>query len=612
MLDLGFVALLTLGGWGIGRRLLRFAGLDDRDSTETAALAVPIGLGLLALGLFVLGEFGWLNRLMVLALLLPGVVEGCRSVRFRRVAYRPLGVPGLLMDALLVASLLGTLLTAMAPVTDGDALAYHLQLPRKFLDRGSIGFDPYLHESAYPMVVELLYACGLAIRGPVSCRLIQWVLGCCLGLGVTAMARPVLGDRARWAGTVALLVPAVSNGMGSPLNDVALAAFGVAALVALLAFRDRPSIGGAAIAGLLAGLTLGVKYPALLWVGLLVGAILVWLVRREVGIRHFLAYLGAAVLIGGVWYVRAWWFTGNPVYPFFRSVFGGSGIDEVLLPGRRPLGLAPWDLLTAIVPMTLDPARFESRWHQIGPVFLLFLPFLLISRPPRRVWALCLLGYLFFTACLMLRQSPRFSLTALGPLSVGVAWVVAWADQRRGLVGRALLGLAVVVLAGESAWSVYRARHGLGVLVGRESVDHYLTRREPTYWLGRWIDASLPDSARLIGQEPRGFYLARDYTSERRHRLKTGIGIPGQDPEFIIAAYRREGFTHLLLCPPVPESAAYFDPALSRALDGWLAGRRPILDEFRTDPEGITRRYTILDLNDLTVGLASRSLETVR
>ncbi len=80
----------------------------------------------------------------------------------------------------------------------------------------------------------------MALRGPVACRLVQWVLGLCFAAGVTALARPSLGGRAWWAGAIAMLVPAVSNGMAAPLNDVALAAFGTAALVAWSRFRERP------------------------------------------------------------------------------------------------------------------------------------------------------------------------------------------------------------------------------------------------------------------------------------------------------------------------------------------------------------------------------------
>ena len=80
---------------------------------------------------------------------------------------------------------------------------------------------------------------------------------------MTALARPILGSRAWWAGAVILLVPAVSNGMTAPLNDVALAAFGMAAIFAWIRLHDRPSYRAAITAGLFAGLAVGVKYPAL-------------------------------------------------------------------------------------------------------------------------------------------------------------------------------------------------------------------------------------------------------------------------------------------------------------------------------------------------------------
>ena len=169
----------------------------------------------------------------------------------------------------LVVTLVGTLVTALAPVTDGDALCYHLQVPKIFLEQQKVAFEPDLHETIYPLVTEMLYVVALAFRGPVACRLVQWLLGVSVALSVAALARPILGKNARWAATITLLVPAISNGMGAPLNDVALAAFGNAALLAWCRWRDRPRVGSAVLAGALAGLALGVKYPALVWVGLM-------------------------------------------------------------------------------------------------------------------------------------------------------------------------------------------------------------------------------------------------------------------------------------------------------------------------------------------------------
>ena len=38
--------------------------------------------------------------------------------------------------------------------------------------------------------------------------------------------------------------------------------------------------------------------------------------------------------------------TGNPVYPYFRHVFGGRGLDDVLDPIKRPLAVTAWNLVS--------------------------------------------------------------------------------------------------------------------------------------------------------------------------------------------------------------------------------------------------------------------------
>jgi len=608
MLDLIFIVLLTTWAAGVGLRVVAWLGGEPEHPADALALAVPVGLGLLALAVLGLGEVGMLTAGGIAAVLgLGAIVGGAAGVRIVAACARTLADPirrPSSVDLALMIGVAGTLLTALAPVTDGDALCYHLQVPKVFLTQRSAGFDPDLHETIYPLTTEMLYAVALACRGPVACRLVQWIFGLAFAANVTALARPVLGDRARWAGAVALLAPAVSNGMGAPLNDVALAAFGNAALHAWLRWHDRPSPRAAALTGMLAGMAVGVKYPALAWAGLLGTAMALALdskgrmsnVRVGIGLRHAAIFTVAALLVGGGWSLRAFVHTGNPVFPFFRHAFGGAGIDEVLDPIKRPMAVTPWNVATALVPMTLQPDRFDSLAHQFGPAFLLILPGLALLKPPRRVVGIVALGWAFLTACLCVRQSMRFVLIALGPLAVGVAWAAsAWRD-RGGRPAKILVGVLMALLGAEALLAAARARHGIGVIAGRESAGAYLTRREPTYRVGRWIGANLPAGARLVGQDHRGFYIPRPYAMELAHRRRTGLGTRGESAAEIVAALRREGFTHLLLCPPEPESAVEFDPTLGRRLAPWLAGRAPLYREGITDPDGVLRRYAIYQL----------------
>jgi hypothetical protein len=627
MIDLSFVVFLAVVSAGAGKWLLDRFRQAPEHPLDALALSLPLGMGLLALGTLALGELGCMGRVglsALLALLLElGLLASWRLLGDlgRRAWGGHEGFPaGPATTSRIIAwclglTLLGTGLVAFSPVTDGDALCYHLQVPKLFLIRRSVGFDPDLHETVYPLVTELLYAVALEFRGPVACRWIPWVLGLVLAANVTALARPSLGRRAWWAGATILLVPAVSNGMSAPLDDVALSAFGTAAIFAWARLHERPSQRAAAVAGLCAGLAAGVKYPALVLCGLLAPAIALrsfvpgWTgsnLRRRQWLWFTLVYLAAAVAAGGWWYLRAYLYTGNPVYPFFRGIFGGAGLDEVLDPIKRPLPVTFWNLLTALGPLTLQPDRFDSFSHQFGPVFLLFLPAALLERLPRRVLGLTGLGYLFLVLCLTQRQSMRFVLIALGPMAIAVACgASAWCD-RRTIPKRLMLAVFLGTLGLETGLALARSRHVFKFVVGRESSEEFLSRREPTFRVGRWVGQSLPRTARLVGQDHRGFYIPRAYTMELAHRRRTGLGQQGETAGEIVERLRAAGFSHVLLCPPVPETAVEFDPTLGRLLAPWLADRPPVFREDLVDGDGVLRQYAIYELSDRRLALVRR------
>ena len=152
--------------------------------------------------------------------------------------------------------------------------------------------------------------------------------------------------------------------------------------------------------------------------------------------------------------------------PSSATSFGGAGLDEVLDPIKRPLPVTPFNLLSALVPLSLQPDRFDSFSHQFGPVFLLFLPAIFLYRAPRRVLVLVGLAYAFLVICLTQRQSMRFLLIALGPMSIGVAYVASVWCNRRTVPARLLIAVLLVVMGLEASLAVARSRHVLAVLLG--------------------------------------------------------------------------------------------------------------------------------------------------
>jgi hypothetical protein len=207
------------------------------------------------------------------------------------------------------------------------------------------------------------------------------------------------------------------------------------------------------------------------------------------------------------------------------------------------------------------------------------------------------LAYAFLLVCLTQRQSMRFLLIALGPMSIGVAYLAGLWCKRRTVPARVLTAILIATMGVEASVAVARSRHAVAVLLGRESAADFLTRREPTFAVGRWAANNLPTTARLIGQDHRGFYIPRDYTMELAHRRRTGLGGHGETSREIVATLRDSGFTHIMFCPPVPETAVEFDPTLNRLLAPWVAGRTPLFRQDLSDGDGVLRQYAVYELN---------------
>jgi hypothetical protein len=150
-LDLGFLILLAILSAGLGFRVLGWLRATPEHPLDAWALAVPLGLGGLALAVLGLAEVGALTPPAITCLLAVGLLVGGKGGWTGTLAIQPRWDGrdrlGLAFDLLLGLTLLGTLLTSLAPVTDGDALCYHLQVPKIFLAHRSAVFEPDLHES---------------------------------------------------------------------------------------------------------------------------------------------------------------------------------------------------------------------------------------------------------------------------------------------------------------------------------------------------------------------------------------------------------------------------------------------------------------------------------
>ncbi|MBI1903551.1 MAG: glycosyltransferase family 39 protein [Planctomycetia bacterium] len=576
-----------------------------------------------------------------------------------------------------IAAMIG----ALAPATAGDALCYHLELPKTFLREHRLVYLPLHENSTFPLLAEMLFAWALAwspslADGGVAANLVSCGLGLLLAGSATVLARPIVGRRwAALAGAAVLLTPGVTNQMTAALNDVALAVYCTLALAAWRrALHDESPARWFMAAGLAAAGALSVKYVAVLFAVAMAAA---WLVdfmvgrrlvtswspafRRQeppaeagtptgdrspfVGTRRLL-WQGAgvvaviAVSVAGLWYVRAAWHRGNPVYPFLAEKLagppgsgspGGGPVRAIVRESKRPLSANPADVVSAPWRIAMEPERFGGRGHQLGAAYLAVLPGLVLTgwagarlRRHRGLATLAVVAGTYFACWYALRQNVRFLFPIVPLLATGIVAGLAGLRIFPALPRALALIAAAGLLAAGAAFPVKRAIGALPPAAGLEDRGAWLAEHEPSYPAACFAGKFLPPTARILSQDYRLFYFQQPATRENVFREVSSYADQVSGPGDLPRLLRRAGFTHVLLAEVERERAgdalsagddagapqrlagAKVNATLSRLADAELSSPSPemrvVLDYQATDPDGCRRRYRLVELCGAAAG----------
>lgn len=622
--------LVVAAALGAGLRLLAAAGLRDLDPLERAVFAQGLGLGTAALAVMGLGMAGLLRRpalaCLVAALLLLGardLVGWARQAlpRLRRIFSGGGRMPYAALGLAAVA--LSWIFTRLPPVFF-DALVYHLGLPQQYLARGGLFYLPWSHYNALPANAEMLYTLALGLEGEMLAQLLSAWVAVLVALSVASECRRRLPGSG-WIGFAAQVSLPVSLFMAAHTgNDPLVALFVFQGLMAGSRWRETGALRWLALLSIFAALAAGTKYTGLYHALPLVllhlvlpgerpraaGEVLPWL-RRLAG-RAALA-LGILLALAGPWYARNLVNTGNPVYPAFWSLLGGSdwsaesaeraGRDVRHGAGRDlTIGSAlriPWDLV-------VDPVRFGAL-GEAGRgfwIFALAAVWTLVRRRELRSWALyaALVVPFWLATSLNLRYVLPLLAIATFLAAVGLAEIASggrWAARAvaAALIASVAANLWVFLVTEEQ---VFRPRD---LLLGRTGRDAYLSDTISYYPAARAIDGRLPAGARLLlVGETRLFYFQRPAAASSAYDRTLIVEIVRRagSVEGVVCELARGGFTHLVYNQPEADRLeAGFDyfswrdererevfNALPRRLRPWFAAQWVFILEVPPPPAG--------------------------
>lgn len=519
--------LFILLALSIGSFLFRKLSLLFESVWEEVGFSFALGFGLLGHIILLMGLSGALHIgivsgvFIVLAVLLVkefkfwvltaknGVVHFFYSYKEDRGLF--------LLCLFMIAVFVLAFLQALLPVIAHDALCYHINIPKRFVQEHVIQHLPYLVNSLFPFLIQMHYSLALLWKMAELAQVFHLMTAIATFGGVVALAKKFTSLKtAIIAGLVFVLTPGIFNQMTIPYNDVALTLFTLFSLFAFIkAYENEFDIRWVVFAGVFSGFALGIKYLAVLHMvilGLLViYCLLTKRLRFSKAFQIILIYGLVALFVSFIWYLRAYLYEGNPVYPFFPSIFGGTGHEYDL--AKVGVGKGFLDFILVPWRFTMSPQIFGGTWAQLGCVFLCFLPFVLINKVKDSRYALLVLFSIsFFIFWFFVVQNLRFLFPLIPVLSILVA-----------LSAKRLMPLLLCLLLVNSAFAVYHGKDGYAYLLGKESKAEYLTRVERSYPFSQWVNQNLnSDDKILTSAEVRMFYFDNELIREDELRRRTG------------------------------------------------------------------------------------------
>jgi len=546
-----------------------FLGRVVLGRSKDSLFAVGIGLGVLAHLFFLVGVFGFFKaRFMGSLVLASFIVTLPDQVKFWRARVGSIRVDWLLA-ALLIALSLIPVMIALCPPYAKDALVYHMFLPKKFLEWGTVGPVAGNMYSNFPLSVEMFFGLGLGLGLEPACGLLSVSFYL---LFLVQLYRLLAGWGRGWAilgAFTAGLVPSLMVTAGLQYVDVAMAFYCALWVGAVKLYLEGDDSSAPWLIGIFAGLMFSTKYTGGVF---LILSLFAWALGSARGdfkaLLTFLLKVGVGFAIFSLpWLAKNLYYTHNPVYPFMYSVFGGLGWDE----GRAMLynlhlrnfgvgrGLLDYILLPVnmVFKAGFETPKFDGR---IGYLFLaafavLLARFFRFEKPkePREHFPFfCLAASLiYFVFWALTSQQMRFLLPWLAVF--WPAWLIPVATVERKTLRNAafwaVLSISTLSLV-DTAKYLGDVKHWNYVL-GRETRDGFLARMSKVYPCIEFINEELPDDAFvfMVQAGNRGYYMERKFYSDSVFEwisFKTLVN-RSKTPEELRRRLRTLAFTHLLV-----------------------------------------------------------------
>jgi len=442
------------------------------------------------------------------------------------------------------------------PPFQWDVPAYHLFLPKLFLQEHSFVYLPRLINSSMPLGAEMIFTWAFGWDGPGAASAVAPLLNALMVVATWRLARCYLDDFwAALAAALLLLTPSFASVVNVAYVDFILGAFVTMALVLYI----RRANGGAAAAGFFLGAALSVKYTGIYALGPIIFIFALDLAKKRIRWRYAFTFLGVAFIVVAPWLAKAYLERGNPVFPVCYEFFGGKDMSVDVARGMvraaREVGMGRGIrdyLLLWYRVATQGGSGYAHLAGCLWPVTFVAVP---LAPVFFRKWRLlvfiaaCFAAWAFIGYQQLRHLSPAFGVTAV--LIAGVCAAAADSFQGRGCaLARGFVAVTFVAAGYFLSASQLRDNCERFFDYWDLGADGFLIKRVYSYGAARFINGNLPaDAVVLLVFDNSQYFLERQLICESLcDASETIYAVQRSATTAAVARYINSlGVTHILM-----------------------------------------------------------------
>ena len=579
-----WIAVICFISIGVGKLALIRTGMKGSDSGELTIFSAAVGFAIIGYCVFILGICQVLYPAVIYSftaicavLSLAGWLAAKKArteflLLSRTESYEtrtPDGQMAVVINrccfVILAISQLACMMLVLTPEIGKDALIYHIGVPKMFLEHHGIYFIPGNIFASYPFFSEMLYIWGLSLWGEILPKGTHFAIAIFILFSMWKFGRRYVHENSFEFLPLLIFftIPSVFINAHTAYCDLILAFYTFVALYAFINWFNTEEKLWLILCAVFSGIAMSIKYGGLSFP--FIGSLGVLWACRKNGMPsrkavHLLSlYILFTFVTGAPFYLKNWIMIGNPLYPFFYEMFGGTGWSaeqagyyDVFIKnlgmGRTLLDylLLPWNLSFK---SQMDSPLFDGL---MGPVFILVLPFAIgmrkISLEIKILLAYCLLALVFWASS---AQQMRYLIPLFPFLAIMASLTFSYYRDNK-IIFTLLLIFLVSGLAfnGYHIINDFRKVRPMSVLTGHEDKEAFLTRMIPSYAMLRYVNTQLPEGSYIFTiymKNPaylfnRPFYSDSMFESYTIETILNNSKTPGD----VYLALKRKGFTHIL------------------------------------------------------------------